>query len=172
MNNFTLFENFDYSVFDDPDYKEDAVREDIITPLLRQLGYQNVEPYKIIRTKQLKHPFVYIGSTSNKITITPDYQLSLDRKIKCVIEVKSPQVKISDKQALQQAYNYAIHPEIRAKYYAICNGRYLEIFDVDKISSVFFHEIKQLSDPAIWKKLYNRPLAKVVKSTDTRGYEL
>lgn len=171
MHDFTFLKEFDYSVFDDSDYKEDAVREDIITPLLRLLGYKNSEPYKIIRTKKLNHPFVYIGSTSNKITIEPDYQLSLNGKIKCIIEAKSPQINISDKKALQQAYSYAIHPEIRATYYVICNGRYIEIFDVGKIESIFFCDIRELINPIVWKKLYNIISVQALTKPETLNFK-
>lgn len=171
MHDLTFLKEFDYSVLDDSDYKEDAVREDIITPILRLLGYKNSDPYKIIRTKKLNHPFVYIGSTSNKITIEPDYQLSLNGKIKCIIEAKSPQINISEKKALQQAYSYAIHPEIRATYYTICNGRHIKIFDVGKIESIFLCEIRELSDPLIWKKLYNIISVQALTKLETLNFK-
>ena len=34
-----MFEDLDFSVLDDPSFKEDAVREEIIAPILKRLGY-------------------------------------------------------------------------------------------------------------------------------------
>lgn len=34
-----MIDNFDLSSLDDPEFKEDSVREEVIAPLLRKLGY-------------------------------------------------------------------------------------------------------------------------------------
>lgn len=34
-----LSDNFDFSLLDDPEYGEDSVREDIISPIIKALGY-------------------------------------------------------------------------------------------------------------------------------------
>lgn len=53
-----MFENFDFEVLQDPQFKEDAVREEIILPLIKQLGYTLTGNSKIIRSKSLVHPYV------------------------------------------------------------------------------------------------------------------
>jgi hypothetical protein len=50
-----LFNGFDLSsVAADADFKEDSVREVIILPILKKLGYKQQD---IVRSKSLKHNF-------------------------------------------------------------------------------------------------------------------
>jgi hypothetical protein len=48
-----MFEDFDFSVLDDPSYKEDAVREDLVAPLLKALGYQPTGKQRMQRSQSL-----------------------------------------------------------------------------------------------------------------------
>jgi len=57
-----MFSDFDYSILDDPEFKEDSVREELIVPLIKELGYSASGENKVIRSRQLKHPFISIGS--------------------------------------------------------------------------------------------------------------
>jgi hypothetical protein len=59
--------NFDFSLLDSPDFKEDSVREDIVMPLLSALGYSSAGPDTIIRSRALLHPFVTIGAKRRPI---------------------------------------------------------------------------------------------------------
>ena len=68
-----MFEGFDFGVLDDPGFKEDAVREEIIAPIVRKLGYAPSGPQRVERSKALLHPFVMIGSKKQRITIVPDF---------------------------------------------------------------------------------------------------
>ena len=72
MNRY-LFRDFDFKLLDSLDFKEDSVREELITPLLHALGYQAHGEFQIIRSKSLLHPFVMIGSKNHKVNIVPDY---------------------------------------------------------------------------------------------------
>ncbi len=54
--------DFDFSVLDDPEFKEDSVREEIVAPLVRALGYAPSGRYRVIRSRPLEHPYVSIGS--------------------------------------------------------------------------------------------------------------
>lgn len=67
-----LFGEFDFSLLDDPEFKEDAVREEIIFPILKALGYTASGENKIIRSKALKHPFYYFGTKKYNVNIIPD----------------------------------------------------------------------------------------------------
>lgn len=60
--NINIYKNFDFSLLDDPDFKEDSVREELILPLLKKLSYKPSGINKIIRSKTLDHPFVKTGS--------------------------------------------------------------------------------------------------------------
>ena len=41
---------FDYEVLNNSEFKEDSVREEIIMPLIKALGYDYKGKYKIVRT--------------------------------------------------------------------------------------------------------------------------
>jgi hypothetical protein len=69
---FNPIDGFDYHLLNDPEFKEDAVREEIVAPLIKALGYNAGGPYKIIRSRKLIHPFVSIGSARRGIHIVPD----------------------------------------------------------------------------------------------------
>ena len=40
--------NFDYDMLSDPEFKEDSVREEIIMPLIKSLGYDYKGKYKLV----------------------------------------------------------------------------------------------------------------------------
>jgi hypothetical protein len=60
------FGDFDFSLLDNPEFGEDAVREELVAPLLRALGYSASPPYQIIRSRKLEHPFVYFGTVKQE----------------------------------------------------------------------------------------------------------
>ena len=118
-----LFKDFDFSLLDDPDFKEDSVREELITPLLKALHYDIKGHARIIRSKSLSHPYVQIGSRKRNINIIPDYLLEVNDKYAWVLDAKAPDENIIGGENLEQVYFYAIHPDIRVDYFALCNGR-------------------------------------------------
>lgn len=126
-----MFHDLKRSLLDDPEFKEDSVREIIITPLLTRLGYSPSGPERIVRSKSLKHPFIYAGTRKCPITIIPDYTLLNDTTALLVLDAKRPTEDILSKENVQQAYSYAIHPEIKCQHFALCNGKSLAVFDVD-----------------------------------------
>ena len=73
-----LFGDFDFTLLDDPEFGEDAVREELVVPLLAALGYTASPPDRIIRSRKLEHPFVLFGTVRKGITIIPDYLLERD----------------------------------------------------------------------------------------------
>jgi len=127
---------FDFSVLDDPEYKEDAVREDIVAPLLRALGYGPVGPDRMVRSRALMHPYVSIGSIKRQIKIYPDYLLYAQNELKWVLDAKSPRESVDDPEHLSQTYTYAVHRDVRVDWYALCNGRDLAVYHVADMGSV------------------------------------
>ena len=125
-----MFSNFDFSLLDDPEFLEDSVREELVVPLLRELGYSASPPHKIIRSRHLAHPYVYIGSIPKKISIIPDYLLQRDKENAWILDAKSPCENIESGKNVEQAYSYAIHKDIRVPLYALCNGRSLTVFHI------------------------------------------
>ena len=118
-----MFEKFDFSVLDDASFKEDAVREEIVAPILRKLGYRPSGAQRVVRSKSLTHPFVMIGSKKHPVSIVPDYTLFHDDTPLMVLDAKAPNQPIVACQNVEQVYSYAIHPEVRCEHYSLCNGR-------------------------------------------------
>ncbi len=125
-----MFENFDPALFADPDFKEDAVREVIIVPMLSRLGYHPTGKQTVIRSKSLVQPFIYAGTRRHPVTIIPDYTLNFNGKSVAILDAKSPSECIDLQAHVQQAYSYAIHPEVRTQHFALCNGRRLAVYSV------------------------------------------
>lgn len=98
------------------EFKEDSVREEIIAPILRKLDYSSSGVNKIVRSRSLVHPYVNIGSKIYKVNIIPDYILEIDGKPIVILDAKSPTTRLNKTKHIEQAYSYAIHPEVKQKY--------------------------------------------------------
>lgn len=129
--------DFDRSLLDDPEFKEDSVREEVVVPILRRLGYSASGENKIVRSKSLLHPFVMIGSKKHPIHIIPDYLLYVLDHAALVLDAKSPGCDLIKSKHAEQAYSYAIHPEVRVRFYALCNGRNLVAYDINGVGPIF-----------------------------------
>jgi DNA modification methylase len=139
-----MITNIDLSLPNLPDFKEDSVREEIILPILNELGYRADGVNRIVRSKKLVHPFVNIGSQRRKINLIPDYLLVVENKPAWILDAKAPDESIESGQNVEQAYSYAIHPEIRAKVFALCNGRELIVFQIDQTEPVFYAHLSEI----------------------------
>lgn len=127
----TMFANFDPNLFADPDFKEDSVREVIIAPMLSRLGYYPTGRQTVVRSKNLVQPFIYAGTRRHTVNIIPDYTLYFDGQPVAVLDAKSPIESVDSPGNVQQAYSYAIHPEVRTDHFALCNGRRLAVYSVN-----------------------------------------
>jgi hypothetical protein len=145
-------DNFDPAPpLDDPDFKEDAVREDITRPLLVRLGYASSGDSRIIRSKRLAHSFVMIGTTRRPVNTIPDYLLSVENKYAWVLDAKAPDEVITSGENVEQAYSYAIHPEVRVKLFALCNGREFVLFDIEDRAPLMHFQMSDLEEN--WRQL-------------------
>ncbi|NCU32912.1 MAG: DNA methylase, partial [Candidatus Moranbacteria bacterium] len=158
-NNITreqLFGPLDFkTIATDPDFKEDSVREVIILPIIKKLGYTQEN---IVRSKTLQHPFLKIGSKKRPINLVPDYALKVENNFAWVLDAKAPNQKIINDDNVEQVYSYATHPEIRSNYFSLCNGIEFSVFrtaDTDKPVLLFevenienhWHELEMLLSP-------------------------
>jgi hypothetical protein len=160
-----LFLDFDFSRLDSPDFKEDSVREVLILPLLYELGYEELH---IVRSKSLKHPFVNIGSQKRRVTLVPDYLLKVENTYAWVLDAKAPNQEIITGENVEQVYSYSIHPDIRTKYFALCNGRKFSLFQQDRKEPILDFELRNIADywdkltdylsPNSFPKIENKPL--------------
>ncbi|MBN8651886.1 MAG: type I restriction enzyme HsdR N-terminal domain-containing protein [Cytophagales bacterium] len=146
-----IFEGFDFSILDDPDFKEDSVREEIVYPILKALGYSASGENKIIRSKGLKHPFYYFGTKKYNVNIIPDYTCEVHGKKLWILDAKRPSENIAFDKNVFQAYSYAMHPEIRCELYCLCNGKEFSVFSVKEHNALLTFKIAELADN--WKRL-------------------
>ncbi len=145
------FKDFDFKLLDSQGFKEDSVREELITPLLHSLGYQAYSEFEIVRSKSLKHPSVMFGSKKQKINIILDYLLKVRSHSAWILEAKSPDQNIVYGKNVEQAYSYAIHPEIRVNLYALCNGRQLTLFHIHETKPILQVGLQDLEE--LWSIL-------------------
>lgn len=145
-----LFGQLDFrTLTQNPDFKEDSVREVIILPILKELGYLQEN---IVRSKTLQHPFLKIGSKKRPITLVPDYILKVENNFAWVLDAKAPDQKIINNDNVAQVYSYATHPEIRSNYFALCNGLEFSVFRTnDTEQPVLFFQIDEIEHH--WKDL-------------------
>jgi hypothetical protein len=148
----SVLTGFDFCVLDDPHFLEDSVREELIVPILRGLGYSAAKPYRIIRSKKLLHPFVSIGSATKQINIVPDYLLEVNDRFAWTLEAKAPAEDILNTRHVEQAYSYAIHSEVRVPYYALCNGREFVLYHISKPKPVIQFPLCALA--LYWENLF------------------
>lgn len=143
---FNPIDGFDFGILDDPDFKEDSVREELISPIVKAIGYGVNKPFKIIRSKSLKHPFVSIGSARKKIVCIPDYLFEVNDRYAWILEAKSPNENILVGKHVEQAYSYAIHSEIRVPLFALCNGREFALYHISKEQPILYFEMRLLAN--------------------------
>jgi hypothetical protein len=95
------------------------------------LGYSVFSENKIVRGKSLS-AHINIGSQKQKINITPDYLLKVGSNISWILDAKHPKENILDGKHREQAFSYAILPDVKAYYYALCNGKEIIVFHIAK----------------------------------------
>jgi len=137
-------QDFNFGLLDSPEFKEDSVREEVILPLLKAIGYAASGPNKIVRSKGLEHPFLTVGSKKKPITLIPDYLLTVDGNFTVVLDAKAPREEIKTGDNVEQVYSYAIHPEIRVELFGLCNGREFILFDVHQKEPILYFHLSEL----------------------------
>ena len=109
---------------------ETDVRENIVSPLLKEMQYRHSSKNDIITEQTLRYPKSYIGRKKKKdpeLRGKADYILEIDGRIRWVVEVKAPGVTLGIDD-IDQAYSYAYHPEVRALYFVVTNGKEFQIY--------------------------------------------
>lgn len=104
-----MLENFDFSLLESKDFKEDSVRAFIIDKILEALGFvlkNDKKPQKLemVLSKTLKTQIQIGSNTTIQKDLTPDYMLFVEGKAHCILDAKAPNVKIhKDSKAEKQA---------------------------------------------------------------------
>jgi hypothetical protein len=158
----------DFSAVEQPGYKEDAVREDIIAPLLRKAGYSASGTMRMERSKQLMHPFILIGSKKHRVNIVPDYTLYDGAAPLLILEAKAPGEPIIKSKHVEQAFSYAIHPEVRCSHYALCNGRQFAFYDTNGSGPIFTIDCRDI--PGRWSEFEKYVLPRYLKKPELREF--
>lgn len=122
----------DFGPLDFPNFNEAEVRGEFLDFLLRDLGYKSRTVNDIVREQSLILAYgqSFFGRKKDSdppLRGKPDYYCIVGGKYRWVLEAKSPQHEISPDD-IQQAYTYALHPEIAAIYYCLCNGLEFRIY--------------------------------------------
>ncbi len=118
---------------------EADVREEVIAPLLRDLGYRTGTQFDVIREQSLRYPRVFLGRKDPRkdpeLRGKADYILEVNGRTRWVVEAKAPGVEITVDD-IEQAWTYANHAEVRAVYFVLCNGREFRIYSTQSAPSV------------------------------------
>ncbi|MDV5141002.1 MULTISPECIES: type I restriction enzyme HsdR N-terminal domain-containing protein [Enterobacterales] len=147
-----MFDDFDFNLLSSNEFKEDSVREELVLPIIKSLGYKASGDSRVIRSKTLLHPFVSIGSQPRSISIVPDYVFLSNDRPYWVLDAKAPNEKITKSMHIEQAYSYAIHPEIRAEMYALCNGHEFVLYSIRELYPILRFSLKDIANH--WDKLF------------------
>ena len=137
-----ILQGFNFQELNSPDFKEDSVREVLILPILQALGYNNSQ---IVRSKTLHHPFLKIGSKKRAINVIPDYLFKVEESFAWVLDAKAPNEAIKYGDNVEQVYSYAIHPEVRTKFFALCNGRAFSVFRQEEQEPILYFELADIA---------------------------
>lgn len=164
----TMLDDFDFTALDDPGFKEDAVREDIVAPILRKAGYRATGKQRMERSKPLVHPFVMIGSKKHRINIIPDYTLYEESRALMVLEAKAPNEPIVRSEHVEQAYSYAIHQDVRCRQYALCNGRQLAFYDTGTLSPLLLIDCQEVN--VRWEEVQKYLLPRFLNMPELREF--
>ena len=104
-------------------------------PLIRYLGYRSGTDNEVIREQSLRYPRAFIGRKKPKtdpvLRGKADYILEAGGSVRWVIEAKAPDVEI-DIDSIEQAFTYASHPEVRAVFFVLSNGKRFAVYQTNQ----------------------------------------
>ena len=110
---------------------EAAVREEVIAPLLVALGYRSGTSNDIRYELSLRYPKDFLGrkkpERDRDLRGKADYVCTAGGRVRWTIEAKPEGSGITDDD-VEQAYTYARHPEVRAVYFCLCDGRRFDVY--------------------------------------------
>lgn len=142
-----------------PDFNFDTlseadVREEVIAPILRLLGYRSGTENTVLRERaiELRYPNMFLGRKKpDKDPVLrgrPDYICDARNIARWVIEAKPPSEEIGQDD-IEQAHSYAVHPELAAPLFVLSNGREWLVFEsnrgpaVDPMLRLSYQEIRE-----------------------------
>ena len=140
---------------------ETDVREEILSPWLRELGYRSTSENNILREQSLRYPRFFLGrknlSRDPLLRGKADYILEAGRRVRWVIEAKAPSCAL-EANDVEQAWTYANHPEVRAVYFCLCNGKQFVVYQTNAgpdVAPVLSMTHEELLDSTGWSRVVN-----------------
>ena len=124
----------EFPPYDFDTLNETDIREEIVAPLLRILGYRSGAENNVIREQPLNYPKSFLGRKKGSDPILrggANYICEIQKQVRWVIEAKSPDAAIG-LESEEQSWSYANHPEIRAVYFCLANGKEFKIFQTNR----------------------------------------
>lgn len=143
---------------------ETDVREEIVSPLLKHLGYRAGTEHNILRELTLTYDRNSLGrrkATDPALRGRADYICDAGGRVRWVIETKPPSESITT-LAAEQAWTYAAHPQIRAVYFCLTNGREFRLYQTNNgpdHPAVFVEAYEGLKDRMVGLENLLRPEA-------------
>ena len=138
---------------------ETDVREEIVAPWLRSLGYRSGTEHNIRRELYLRYDRLALGRKKGErdpeLRGKADYVLEAGKRVRWVLEAKSPSNDLGSDE-VEQSWTYANHPEVRAVYHCLCNGRRLDVYRTNSGPSrpvLLSRSYEELAQPAGWSQL-------------------
>lgn len=117
---------------------ETDVREMIVRPLLRDLGYEHGTENNIRTEQTFRYAKTFLGRKKpNKdpdIVGRADYILDVIGVGRWVVEVKAPSEDITQ-DVVEQAFTYAAHPEVAALFFLVTNGRTFQLYRTSSLTA-------------------------------------
>jgi len=132
------------------------VRETVVRPLLHALGYKQFTANNIRTEVPLRYPNLFLGKKKRKdppLRGKADYVCEVISHGRWVVEAKASNVEIS-RDDIEQAHSYSAHPEIRAIYFLVTNGRHFVVHAVSGPDEPIL-EWKAEEQQSIWVNLQN-----------------
>jgi serine/threonine protein kinase len=121
---------------------ETRVRESLVAPLLRALGYSDEDifvEFSIGFRDKSNLRADYVISTEHEFSLPPN---------RIVVEVKRPSVSLSDPEVLDQARYYAAHRAVQATHIILINGLHLNLYETTGAlpQLIRSYEVERLSE--------------------------
>lgn len=114
-------------------WNEDAIREQVIAPLVQMLGYEKDSDYEVDYEKSFKKQDMFLQAGSGgKNRLKLDYIFNIRKNNFWIIEAKKGKQKDISEDELQQAYLYSLHPKVNCRYFAVTNGWIFNLYDRNK----------------------------------------
>lgn len=133
---------------------EADIREEILAPIIRNLGYRSGTQNNVLREKliQIRYPNMFLGRKKpDKDPVLrgrPDYICEARGIARWAIEAKPPLEEISHDD-IEQAHSYSVHPELAAPIFVLSNGKEFLVFESNRgpaanpILSLSYADIQQ-----------------------------